>query len=145
MKQRITPQAFKTLLSVLTALTFVFVFMGAGRKDMVAKTRQNQEWVTFSYTPSVPSFAPADVANPANWLVTYGKCQSNTDKYACTVTISAPEDSMTYYTDNVTALSRLKIETSNTDTAYVTGVVDNAYPDAPLEVYIYNGATPYGD
>lgn len=147
MKFNLKSKSLKTTLSVIAAITLVFIFMGAGnKKHTKLKIRQDWGGAVFSYGGVGPDrFSPAEVASPANWYVTYQKCQSNYDRYPCTFVISAPEDSMTHYTDFLTAFSRLKIETSNTDTAYVTGVVDNLYPDAPMEVYIYNGYSPYGD
>ncbi|MBO9593607.1 MAG: hypothetical protein J7599_11930 [Niabella sp.] len=146
MKFNLRSRSLKTILSVLAALTLVFIFMGAGsKKSKLVKLRENWGGAVFTYSPATPSFAPADVANPNNWHVTYRRCQFNYPRYACTFQIAAPEDSMTYYTDFVTALSRLRIETSNTDTAYVTGVFDSLYPDAPMDVDLSNGYSPYGD
>jgi len=150
MKFNIKFKSLKTILSVLTALTFVFIFMGAGKKSEKKTKQLRDSWgqATLYYGPPVPvrPFTPADVANPYNWQYSgWAPCQTNYELYPCTITIWAPEDSMFYYTDGLTGKSRLNIQTSSTDTAYVIGLSDSEYPDAPMEFFIANGRTPTSD
>lgn len=143
----IRPKSLKTILSVLVVFSVLVISMGAAKNKSAVKKRAQYQTIAFTYLPPVPvpSYAPADVSNSANWSVTYPKCQGGgSDIYPCTFYLTVLEDSASLYTDFLYAYSRLKIETSNTDTAYVTGVKDNL-TGAPLDVFIANGSSPYGD